>query len=91
MLLSAAGHPLAFFRTRLGAPDLALVAFYLAAVTLFGLRFRNRDRSLRTYFLADQKDIWLFPTKLARGNPWIPTISIQLSLAVVISGALTEV
>ena len=58
MLLGAAGHPLAFFKTRLGAPDLALVAFYLAAVTLFGLRFRNRDRSLRTYFLADQKVPW---------------------------------
>jgi len=58
VLLGAAGHPLAFFKTRLGAPDLALVAFYLAAVTLFGLRFRNRDRSLRTYFLADQKVPW---------------------------------
>jgi SSS family solute:Na+ symporter len=45
-------------RLRLGAPDLALVALYLAAVTLFGLRFRNRDRSLRTYFLADQKVPW---------------------------------
>jgi len=46
------------FRLRLGAADLGLVAFYLAAVTLFGLRFRNRDRSLRTYFLADQKVPW---------------------------------
>ena len=49
---------LAFFRLRLGTPDLVLVALYLAAVTIFGLRFRNRDRSLRTYFLADQKVPW---------------------------------
>src|SRR5580704_16358277 len=27
-------------------------------------------------FLADQKDIWLFPTKLAKGKHWIPTIGI---------------
>jgi len=52
------GHPLAFFRLRLGAVDLAIVAFYLAAVTLFGLQFRHRDRSLRTYFLADQRVPW---------------------------------
>lgn len=49
---------LALFRLRLGTLDLVLVAFYLAAVTLFGLRFRNRDRSLRTYFLADQRVPW---------------------------------
>lgn len=49
---------LGFFRPRLGAPDLLLIAVYLAAVTIFGLRFRNRDRSLRTYFLADQRVPW---------------------------------
>jgi SSS family solute:Na+ symporter len=49
---------LAFLRLRLSAPDLLLVAGYLLAVTLFGLHFRNRDRSLRTYFLADQRIPW---------------------------------
>ena len=49
---------LGFFKPRLGAPDLLLIAVYLAAVTIFGLRFRNRDRSLRTYFLADQRVPW---------------------------------
>src|SRR5580692_2101619 len=43
---------------RLSALDLSLVAGYLLAVTLFGLHFRNRDRSLRTYFLADQRIPW---------------------------------
>jgi SSS family transporter len=37
---------------------LLLIALYLGAVTIFGLRFRNRDRSLRTYFLADQRVPW---------------------------------
>jgi membrane-associated phospholipid phosphatase len=39
----------------------------------------DRDVSLRALpknILADQKDIWLFPTKLAKGKHWIPTISI---------------
>ncbi len=49
---------LAFLRLRLSGPDLLLVAGYLLAVTLFGLHFRNRDRSLRTYFLADQRIPW---------------------------------
>lgn len=49
---------LALFSPRLGAADLCLIALYLAAVTLFGLRFRNRDRSLRSYFLADQRVPW---------------------------------
>ena len=59
MLLGLASTvALAFFRLRLSAPDLLLVAAYLLAVTLFGLHFRNRDRSLRTYFLADQRIPW---------------------------------
>lgn len=43
---------------RLSAPDLVLVAVYLAAITLFGLRFRKQDRSLKSYFLADQRIPW---------------------------------
>jgi SSS family transporter len=38
--------------------DLAIVAVYLAGITLFGLRFRGRQRSLRDYFLAGQSAPW---------------------------------
>ncbi len=49
--------------TRLHPVDLALIVIYLVGITLFGLRFRNRGkdagaRSLRSYFLADQKIPW---------------------------------
>src|ERR1700743_3228913 len=43
---------------RLSALDLALVAIYLAGITLFGLHFRSKDRSLKNYFLADRKIPW---------------------------------
>jgi SSS family transporter len=43
---------------RLSSPDLLLVAVYLAAITLFGLRFRSKDRSLKSYFLADRQVPW---------------------------------
>jgi SSS family transporter len=43
---------------RLSAVDLTLVALYLAGITLFGLHFRSRDRSLKNYFLADRKIPW---------------------------------
>ncbi|MBV8052285.1 MAG: sodium:solute symporter [Acidobacteriaceae bacterium] len=38
--------------------DLAIIVLYLAGVTLFGLRFRKRQRSLRDYFLADRNIPW---------------------------------
>jgi Na+/proline symporter len=38
--------------------DLFIVAVYLAGITLFGLRFRKRQRSLRDYFLADRNIPW---------------------------------
>ena len=38
--------------------DLAIIAAYLAGITLFGLRFRKRRRSLRDYFLADREIPW---------------------------------
>lgn len=45
--------------SRLSAVDLAIVAAYLAGITLFGLRFRGaKDRSLRGYFLAGQTIPW---------------------------------
>ncbi len=38
--------------------DLAIIAAYLAGITLFGLRFRKQQRSLRDYFLADRNIPW---------------------------------
>ena len=43
---------------RLSSLDLSLVAIYLAGITLFGLRFRSKDRSLKNYFLADRRIPW---------------------------------
>ncbi|HEY4045364.1 MAG TPA: sodium:solute symporter [Acidobacteriaceae bacterium] len=45
-------------RHRLSGLDLALVALYLVGITLFGLRFRGKDRSLKSYFLADRTIPW---------------------------------
>jgi solute:Na+ symporter, SSS family len=42
----------------LDALDLIIVAVYLAGITLFGLRFRGQQRSLRGYFLADRTIPW---------------------------------
>ena len=38
--------------------DLAIVAVYLVGITLFGLRFRKKQRTLRDYFLADRNIPW---------------------------------
>ncbi len=38
--------------------DFAIIAIYLAGITLFGLRFRKRHRSLRDYFLASREIPW---------------------------------
>ncbi len=38
--------------------DLLIIAVYLAGITLFGLRFRKRQRSLKDYFLADRNIPW---------------------------------
>src|SRR5437763_7119338 len=38
--------------------DFAIIALYLAGITLFGLRFRKWQRSLRDYFLADRSIPW---------------------------------
>ena len=38
--------------------DLLIIAIYLAGITLFGLRFRKRQRSMRDYFLADRNIPW---------------------------------
>ncbi len=38
--------------------DLLIVAAYLAGITLFGLRFRKRQRTMRDYFLAGRNIPW---------------------------------
>jgi SSS family solute:Na+ symporter len=38
--------------------DLTVIALYLAGITLFGLRFRKKQRTLRDYFLADRNIPW---------------------------------
>ncbi len=44
--------------TRLHPFDLALIAVYLVGITLFGLRFRSKDKSLANYFLAGRTVPW---------------------------------
>src|SRR2546425_1727189 len=43
---------------RLDKLDLSIIAIYLAGITLFGLRCRKRQRSMRDYFLADRNIPW---------------------------------
>lgn len=38
--------------------DLLIIAVYLVGITLFGLRFRTRQRTMRDYFLADRNIPW---------------------------------
>ncbi len=38
--------------------DFAIIGLYLAGITLFGLRFRKRHRTLRDYFLAGRDIPW---------------------------------
>src|SRR5437899_2339413 len=38
--------------------DFAIVGLYLAGITLFGLRFRKKQRSMRDYFLAGREIPW---------------------------------
>jgi solute:Na+ symporter, SSS family len=42
----------------LNRADLLIIAAYLAGITLFGLRFRKRQRTMRDYFLADRNIPW---------------------------------
>src|ERR1700721_1326800 len=38
--------------------DFAIIGLYLAGITLFGLRFRNKQHTLRDYFLAGRDIPW---------------------------------
>src|SRR5689334_4767088 len=42
----------------LNAFDLSIVGLYLVGITLFGLRFRSGEKSLKSYFLADKTVPW---------------------------------
>ena len=42
----------------LNALDLTIVGLYLIGITLFGLRFRRGEKSLKNYFLADRSVPW---------------------------------
>jgi SSS family solute:Na+ symporter len=42
----------------LNAFDLCIVGLYLVGITLFGLRFRSGEKSLKSYFLADRSVPW---------------------------------
>ena len=42
----------------LNSLDIAIIIAYLAGVTLFGLRFRGKQRTLKDYFLADNAAPW---------------------------------
>jgi SSS family transporter len=42
----------------LNALDLIVIVAYLAGVTLFGLRFRGKNRTLKDYFLASNTTPW---------------------------------
>src|SRR5499425_2741531 len=44
--------------TGLNHLDFFLIAAYLGGITLFGLRFRKKQRSMRDYFLADRAIPW---------------------------------
>lgn len=47
-----------FNRPGLNVLDLGVIAVYLVGVTLFGLRFRSQQRTVRSYFLAGNTIPW---------------------------------
>src|SRR6202041_2642591 len=58
--------------------DLAIIALYLVGITLFGLRFRKKQRSLRDYFLAGRDIPWwaISLSIVAAETSTLPIISI---------------
>ena len=58
--------------------DLIIIAVYLAGITLFGLRFRKQQRTLRDYFLADRSVPWwaIAPSIVAAETSTLTIISI---------------
>ena len=49
---------------------------------------KDRDVSWRTLpqdFLHDQKEVWLFPTQLAKGRHWLPVVGVAGATAILIA------
>src|SRR6266576_3521890 len=57
--------------------DFAIIALYLAGITLFGLRFRKKQRTLRDYFLAGL----VLLTRAAAEGVRVYAVSIVVSIA----------
>lgn len=53
-VFARSGHPF----MGLNRLDFTIIALYLAGITLFGLRFRKKQRTLRDYFLAGRDIPW---------------------------------
>ena len=51
-------NPLVNSAAGLNAFDLGVIALYLVGITIFGLRFRKQQRSLKDYFLAGNTIPW---------------------------------
>ena len=79
------------YGTGLYSIDLLIVALYLAGITLFGLRFRRRQRTMRDYFLAGREIPWwaIALSIVAAGTSTLTIISIP-GLALGSEGALLE-
>src|SRR6202162_3720068 len=75
---AAAPSYVAAERMGLDKLDLAIIAFYLVGITLFGLRFRKRHRTLRDYFLAGRDIRWwaIALSIVAAETSTLPIISI---------------
>ena len=52
------------------------------------VKAKDRDVSWRTLpqnFLQDQKEVWLFPTQLAKGRHWLPVVGVTGATAILIA------
>lgn len=58
MRAAGSSHDARVLAMGLNQLDFAIIALYLIGITLFGLRFRKKQRSLRDYFLADRNIPW---------------------------------
>src|SRR5262245_58812572 len=56
IMVAGAGRAQPFMRLHI--LDVVIIAVYLISITLFVLRFRNSQMSLRDYFLADRNIPW---------------------------------
>jgi SSS family transporter len=80
-------HPHAF-TMRLTSLDLAVIAAYLAAITLFGIAFRRGQTSVRDYFLGGRTAPW-WALALSIVATETSTLTIVGTPALAFSGNLT--